>query len=78
MARMAKIESPLGSLTQPGHRDGGCPACSSPRITALAMNLTDGTPVDFRSCRLCGFKSWTHNGQELQVSDVLARTRKPD
>ncbi len=77
MARSAKVDLPLGSLTQRDARTAeGCPSCDSPRITALAINLTDGTPVDFLSCRLCGFKSWTHAGQQLSVSDVLARSRK--
>ena len=40
------------------------------------MHLTDGTPVDFTSCRVCSHKSWSHEGVELTVSEVIARTRK--
>lgn len=68
---------PLGSLTQRQSSIGAvCVECSSPRITQLAMNLTDGTPVDFTSCHVCAHKSWSHGGVELAVSDVLDRTRK--
>jgi len=79
MARSAAARPslPLGSLTQREARTAAsCLGCSSPRVTSLSMNLTDGTPVDFRSCRLCGHKSWSHNGVELTVSDVIERTRK--
>ena len=79
MARSAATRPslPLGSLTQREARTAAaCLGCSSPRVTSLSMNLTDGTPVDFRSCRLCGHKSWSHNGVELTVSDVIERTRK--
>ena len=79
MARSAATRPslPLGSLTQREARSAAsCASCSSPRVTSLAMNLTDGTPVDFVSCRVCGHKSWSHDGVELTVSDVIARTRK--
>nr|WP_284290073.1 hypothetical protein [Angustibacter aerolatus] len=46
-------------------------------MTELSMSLTDGTPVDFVSCHVCGRRSWSHEGVELEVADVLDRTRKP-
>ena len=78
MARSTSRPSvPLGSLTQRESRVAPtCAACSSTRVTQLSMNLTDGTPVDFRSCHLCGHRSWTHEGVALDVSDVLERSRK--
>jgi Zn ribbon nucleic-acid-binding protein len=78
MARSSTRPSvPLGSLTQRDARPGVvCAACSSSRTTQLAMNLTDGTPVDFVSCHVCGHRSWTHEGVQLDMSDVLQRTRK--
>jgi hypothetical protein len=78
MARSsARPSVPLGSLTQRETRDVAvCASCSSPRTTQLSMSLTDGTPVDFLSCHVCGHRSWTHEGVELDVSDVLDRTRK--
>jgi len=78
MARsISRPSVPLGSLTQRDDRAAAaCAACSSTRITQLSMNLTDGTPVDFVSCHICGHRSWTHEGVALDVSDVLDRTRK--
>lgn len=77
MARAARMALPLGSLTQrETQAETACAACGSTRVTELTMDLTDGTPVDFTSCRVCGHKSWTHAGQELTVEDVLSRTRK--
>lgn len=80
MARSATVTRtaiPLGSLTQRQARaTHGCTDCGSTRVTALSMNLTDGTPVDFASCHVCAHKSWSHEGVELAVTDVLHRTRK--
>jgi hypothetical protein len=79
MARSAAARPslPLGSLTQREARNAtSCLGCSSPRVTSLSMNLTDGTPVDFISCRVCGHKTWSHDGVELSVTDVIERTRK--
>lgn len=78
MARSAARPSlPLGSLTQREARtDAGCLACGSVRVTSLAMHLTDGTPVEFTSCRICSHKSWSHEGVQLTISQVIERTRK--
>jgi Zn ribbon nucleic-acid-binding protein len=78
MARSSTRPSvPLGSLTQRDSRAGTiCSVCSSSRTTQLGMNLTDGTPVEFVSCHVCGHRSWTHDGIELETADVLQRTRK--
>ena len=65
------------SLTQAGaSRGGSCPSCGSSRLTSLAMTLTDGTPVRFSSCHECEHRTWTHDGGELQFTDVLARATK--
>jgi hypothetical protein len=65
------------SLTQAG-RDpsGSCPSCGSNRQTALAMTLTDGTPVRFSSCHDCEHRSWSHEGESLTFADVIARATK--
>ncbi len=79
MARSAATRPslPLGSLTQREARTvAACASCESPRVTTLSMHLTDGTPVDFASCRICGHKSWSHDGVELTVTEVISRTRK--
>ena len=67
---------PLGSLTQLQSR-AVCTACGSSRVTHVAMNLTDGTPVVFSSCHRCEVHIWEHDGQAISVTDVLERTRKP-
>lgn len=82
MARTRATSTPvqpvaLGSLTQSGARDGArCLACSSERVTRLAMLLTDGTPVEFTSCHACEHRSWVADGRALERHEVLARTRK--
>ena len=69
---------PLGSLTQPGARDGVvCSACGSDCVTRLAMTLTDGTPVSFTSCHRCEHRTWTElGGGALARESVLDKARK--
>lgn len=68
---------PLGSLTQREHRaEAVCLQCGSTRVTRLALNLTDGTPVSFTSCHRCEHRTWDHEGTPLSVDSVLDRTRK--
>ena len=83
MSRAAVIDqTPLGSLTQPENRSQRrCAACSSDRVTELAMTLTDGTPVRFVSCRSCEHRSWLSDeeataGTALPITQVLERARK--
>lgn len=65
------------SLTQRGHGSAGtCPECGSARMTALAMTLTDGTPVDFTSCHDCEHRHWSHEGEVLAFADVINRATK--
>jgi transcription elongation factor Elf1 len=65
------------SLTQAGRQPSGCcPECGSERTTALAMTLTDGTPVDFSSCHNCEHRHWTHQGSVLEFADVITRATK--
>lgn len=69
---------PLGSLTQLATSGSPCcAACGSGQVTRLAMQLTDGTPVEFTSCHRCEARRWEHQGSELDVANVLDRTRKP-
>ena len=69
---------PRGSLTHRDNRHGAlCVVCGSPRVTRLAMKLTDGTPVQFTSCHQCDHRTWESEGSELSRDLVLARTQKP-
>jgi hypothetical protein len=45
-------------------------------MTALAMTLTDGTPVQFASCHDCEHRQWSHEGEALPFTDVIARATK--
>jgi hypothetical protein len=45
-------------------------------MTALAMTLTDGTPVQFASCHECEHREWSHQGNALEFADVIARATK--
>ncbi|HVT20619.1 MAG TPA: hypothetical protein VHE57_04460 [Mycobacteriales bacterium] len=66
------------SLTRPGARAGQrCPSCGSERVTALAMTLTDGTPVSFCSCHDCEHRVWSNASGAMDFADVLTRTAKP-
>jgi hypothetical protein len=78
MARTVQPAVPvaLGSLTQPGAREATCRTCGSERVTRIAMQLTDGSTVDFTSCLACENRSWEHDGRELSRQDVLARTQR--
>ena len=79
MARSPQPSAPvaLGSLTQPGARYVTCRVCGSERVTRIAMQLTDGTPVDFTSCLACENRSWQQeDGTLLSRDDVLARTQR--
>ena len=76
-AARAVVPVALGSLTQPGARQGACcQECGSPRVTSLALTLTDGTPVEFTSCHACEHRTWFSPMGELDRATVLERTRK--
>jgi hypothetical protein len=45
-------------------------------MTALAMTLTDGTPVEFASCHDCEHRHWAHEGSHLAFADVITRATK--
>ena len=76
-ASPSRTHVPLGSLTQPGARAGAsCRACGSERVTRIAMNLTDGSPVEFTSCHHCEHRIWEQHGRALSMTRVLAKTKK--
>jgi hypothetical protein len=76
-AARAVVPVALGSLTQPGARQGAsCQVCGSARVTSLALTLTDGTPVEFTSCHACEHRSWFSPTGELDRATVLDKARK--
>ncbi len=67
---MSLVTTPTSSLRH-------CANCASPRVTAIAMTLTDGSPVEFLSCHNCEHKTWqTTTGGELALQSVLTKARK--
>jgi hypothetical protein len=53
-----------------------CVACGSQRLIEIAMTLTDGTPVQFTSCRHCEHRRWTDGDDVLPVESVLSKATK--
>ncbi len=66
---MSLVTTPARALTT-------CTTCSSSRVTAITMTLTDGSVVDFASCHACETKRWTQDGTDLDIATVLGKTRK--
>jgi hypothetical protein len=67
----------MSLVTTPVRALSTCDACTSTRVTAITMTLTDGSTVDFRSCHACEHKTWTQEGRALDIETVLGKTRKP-
>jgi hypothetical protein len=79
MARSSSAAAPvpLGSLTQPGAREGArCVMCGSERVTRISMELTDGSDVDFTHCLECEHRTWQHGDEVLSVDHVLSRAKR--
>jgi Zn ribbon nucleic-acid-binding protein len=79
MARSSSAAAsvPLGSLTQPGARQGAqCQMCQSKRVTRISMELTDGSEVDFTHCLECEHRTWQHGDEVLSVDHVLSRAKR--
>ena len=54
-----------------------CPDCRSPKVTHLAMTLTDGTPVTMISCSNCDTRSWWEGAERLPLQKVVDLATKP-
>ena len=67
---------PTSLVTTPRSAMPTCRVCGTGHLTELAMTLTDGTPVTFRSCHRCEHRSWFQAGVELSRESVLAKARK--
>lgn len=66
---MSLVTTPTRALTT-------CTVCSSTRVTAITMTLTDGSIVDFASCHACEHRTWTQQGRELDIATVLGKAKK--
>ncbi len=68
-ARQQTAPAPVSVL--PANRQA-CESCGSLRTTTISMTLTDGTSVDFTSCRSCEHKTWAGEHGALGLERVLA------
>ena len=67
----------MSLVTTPSSELRRCSACGTTRVTAIAMTLTDGSPVEFVSCHECEHKSWRQpGGEDLVLDSVLTKARK--
>ena len=66
----------MSLVTTPTSARGVCSTCASHRVTAIAMTLTDGSPVHFTSCHACEAKAWQQDGRVLDISSVLGKAQK--
>lgn len=66
---MSLVTTPQSSLSR-------CAACSSARVTAITMTLTDGSQVDFTSCHRCEHRTWVQAGDDLALDSVLTKATK--
>ncbi len=66
----------MSLVTTPARDLATCPSCTSRRVTAITMTLTDGSVVDFASCHACEHRVWTQSGASLDIATVLVKAKK--
>ena len=66
----------MSLVTTPTRELATCSVCTSHRVTAITMTLTDGSVVDFSSCHACEHKTWRQAGEALDIATVLVKTQK--
>ena len=79
MAPAADEQIDLGSLLRPGTRGAQAPACAvceSARITRIALELEDGSHVEFTNCLDCDHRVWMRGDEVLSVERVLDSARR--
>ena len=54
-----------------------CPHCNGQKITRMAVQLTDGTPVTLMSCATCDRRTWWNGAERLDLQDVVDKSTKP-
>ena len=66
----------MSLVTTPTRELSTCPSCTSRRVTAITMTLTDGSVVDFASCHACEHRTWRQSGASLDIATVLVKAKK--
>jgi hypothetical protein len=75
-ASLSSLSAPLPPVTVLPVRRVSCAHCGSVRTTTISMTLTDGSPVDFTSCRACEGKTWAGECGPIGLPGVLARATR--
>lgn len=53
-----------------------CAACGAADAIQIQLTLPDGTRVDFNSCHRCEHRWWHSDGEVIDLTTVLERSRK--
>ena len=49
-----------------------CESCASPSVTRISITMSEGSVVDFTSCRRCEHRSYTAGGEPVGLDCVKA------
>jgi hypothetical protein len=53
-----------------------CASCGAADAIQIRLTLPDGTCVDFNSCHRCEHRWWDSDGEVIDLTTVLERSRK--
>ena len=53
-----------------------CADCGARDAIQIKLTLPDGTNVDFNSCHRCEYRWWNSDGEVIDLTTVLEKSRK--
>jgi len=53
-----------------------CASCGAADAIQIQLTLPDGTAVDFSSCHRCEHRWWNADGEIIDLTTVLEKSRK--
>ncbi len=53
-----------------------CASCGAADAIQIKLTLPDGTAVDFSSCHRCEHRWWHADGEVIDLTTVLEKSRK--
>ncbi len=65
----------VGRRRGSGSLEVACAACGAADAIQIKMTLPDGTAVDFASCHRCEHRWWESDGEVLDLTAVLEKSR---
>jgi DNA-directed RNA polymerase subunit M/transcription elongation factor TFIIS len=65
-----------GRRRRPDSVEITCAACGASDAIQIKLTLPDGTEVDFSSCHRCEHRWWESNGEVLDLTTVLEKSRR--